>query len=891
MAQQILYSSWWEQEIEHNIRLASAGVLPEDFDYILKTIAITDRFDTIPQDEENDDLANTLYLRLPSGTYAILRSGIYAVKDSIQTGNTIVHGYIADEDEEEVSPLLYAINNCFRTTLTQEEQAQLRAIDFLPSTPFPRPQFKLSQAEIRKFFSQGRLRTLSWLLQAVMDSHGNQRIIILNDTYPSLKYWFYGIHTCLPKNLTKDLTYSTYAFSKPDNCILICTSPEHDVNFEEEIEEGHFVIDNIDDNGCTDIESALYATYVVNRFWEDASLIPELTEGIGELMTNYQLNASTAAGILKLIEFDFAWFNSAYDIHYFLGKISTIDKTVLEVVANKLWQAFLQPDFKFKINLDTLPLLAYIFRNTGEDVKWDIISYVDQHKEALGYHKFGTVEELYNDLSDRLSFITEFLPISLIESDCLRDYCQKRSPTAKELAIFLYNIVDNYKTFNTVDTDTLNENTLYLFERLLHTEETQYAYTVIVRALDLPYDFLRYVIVQGLLNSSNDIDASDSSQLMLSDGFIYGAARLLIEREPSLSLELIKNYAREGKYHDSTLMLYHELLRDFPEETSDFEETLKSKAVYENFVTDSIFFKFASLQDATMSELTDFFLEYYLTGKDRNHYFESKLLQHVNEALPVNGIETADHFLRLIAQKTEDYRKYTLSGMLCSFILHRNAIDLHDYYLSDYDIFSKSADILKSLSPSLSQAFRLVSLLVSVTFKKEIDDLSLLQSIVGFAPETLLKDPALDKPFLTLFFTKLLRFLLTGAYNQTPTVDLTRSILVFLHQSSFLCDVLNEVWSSLIGNDPALLYPWAIRLLIYAQTKKEDPLLTLVNGVLDTIEYKERREVYRSLLQYADGDTERDTVIQYLSDYYYNDLTLLQKCVAIDKKKLFKNQE
>ena len=191
MALQFIYSSWQENSVDFSIKRMSEGVRADDVEYILKAVSVTNHYDTLPDDETNKELANTLYLKLPSSAYAIVRTGYYVNENSLQSNNYIVHAYI-QENGEEISPMLYSINNCFRVSLTSDEQELLLSQPDLPTTPFPRPQFKLSQAEIRKFFSPGRLRALACLLQAVIDCYGNSRTIILNDTYPSLKYWFFG---------------------------------------------------------------------------------------------------------------------------------------------------------------------------------------------------------------------------------------------------------------------------------------------------------------------------------------------------------------------------------------------------------------------------------------------------------------------------------------------------------------------------------------------------------------------------------------------------------------------------------------------------------------------------------------------------------------------------
>ena len=93
--------------------------------------------------------------------------------------------------------------------------------------------------------------------------------------------------------------------------------------------------------GCGDIESAHFAKLIVHDFWEDTNKLPTLLEGIEGLMETYKIPVATAAGLYKLLKFDFNWFKSAHDIHYFLGKISTINKEALEMISRKLAQGVL----------------------------------------------------------------------------------------------------------------------------------------------------------------------------------------------------------------------------------------------------------------------------------------------------------------------------------------------------------------------------------------------------------------------------------------------------------------------------------------------------------------------------------------------------------------------
>jgi len=891
MAKQILFTSWWENGNEHTITRSSQGVTEAEIDYILHAALDFQDIDLIEQDEDNEDLANTLYLRLPTEERAIVRSGIYNVADSIQKANVIVHAYIAEEGEE-VSPMLYAINNCFKTSMTADEQESLLQLEQLPLTPFPRPQFKLSQIEIKKFFSQGRLRTLAALLQSVIDAHGNQRIIILNDTYPSLKYWFYGIHSCLPKSIIRSLTYGTYLFHAPEECILVCSAPGHAIQFNEHIEEGDFVIDNIDENGCHDIESAHYASFAVQKFWNDVSAIENLTEEIDALMDEYHLNIANAVGVLKLIQFDFNWFCSAYDIHYFLGKLSTIDKNLIEIISRRLWDSFMLPDFKFKLNIDTIPLLAYIFRNTDDDVKWTILNYIDTHREDLGYQEFESFDELYSSVCRDLQFVTEFLPASLMKSESLSTYCESRQSSSHEVATFLRIIVDNIDLFTKdFKEDVLLSNALYLFEILLQRGELTLALNIVKSSLSLSHDFLRYVVVQGILNVSNrDGSLDERDPLSLPDTFVYEIARQLILIDNTMVLELVKNYAREGKYFNSTLRLYTSLLSDFPEETAQFNETLHSKAVYTDFVTDSIFYKFASLQNATREELAEFFLAYYLSGTDKNHYFESKLSQHLQQSLPVNGIETADYFLKLLVEKQPDYRKLTLSGMLCSYILNSDANDIYDHYLREIPHFEESYRILHSISPKLSCAFRFTTVLIRLNNRLLSPD-AVENILMSFDVEESLADPAITSDMIKHFAHVLIDVSSTLANTPSVLKRIFNKVFLSLHNNQEGSNALMIYWKQYLKETPDHLYPLATRALIYLLEQESNEIVDEIKDVLNTIDKKERLEVYRSMLLNTVNENEEQLLSQYLSEYYYHDFTLIQKCFDQSGKKLLKDPQ
>ncbi len=890
MALQFLYSSWIENDIETIIKLASDGVDQQDIEYILQVVGITDHYDSLPHDEENKDLTNTLYLKLPSSPYAIIRTGCYSVNNTSQERNFIIHAYI-QESGEEIAPMLYAINNCFRISLSAEEQKQLMTYTNLPITPLPRPQFKLSQAEIRKFFSHGRLRTLACLLQAVIDSYGNHRTIILNDNYHSLKYWFFGIHSCLPKNLTNCLTYTTYAFHKPDDCVLICSAPEHSIDFDALAAEGNFVIDNLDDIGCGDIESANYSNLIVHEFWKDINQLPELLEGIEGLMDTYGLNVATAAGLYKLIEFDFNWFNSAHEIHYFLGKIGTIDKDSLEMISHKLWEAFISPDFKFKLNVDNLPILAYMFRNTNDTIRWEIIEYIDTHRETLGLQQNNSFDTMYDEISDKLSFIKEFIPITLMQEERLCEYCENRNSTPAESATFLYIIIENYDAYKEIfPEEKLHDYAIYLFERILKQNALAIAQAICTKAQTLPYDFLRYVLIQGILNDANDLDSEQTNKLRLDDEFVYSIARLLITRDASLALELVKNHAREGKYRENTLKLYNALCHDFPQETAEFDDALHERAVYADFVTDSVFYKFSSLQNTTLEELLSFFEKYYITEKDRHSFFIPKLSQHLQSQINVLSIETCDYFLKILASSPQNQPCNKLFIYLVKYLSKLPAIDLFDYYHQNIESFQQIQQQIALNKINIPCNFKATCVLIYLTQILYEDDAlydDLLRKLIEYRIHEFILSDTVTIEYGHLLLDKLLKLSQKLSANQLSV--LTNKILYSLCQTEKGNIWFEDAWKNKLIHSPRSLYPLTAHLLITAEKKGQPVWNTQTEQILDTIPSKQRKSIYRSFLSYV-NNTENTALLKKILTKSYCQRSSLIKCIFTrPKQRLFRN--
>ncbi|MBQ4120588.1 MAG: hypothetical protein IJD35_01090, partial [Clostridia bacterium] len=498
MALQLLYSFWPEDGIERSFRAVSKDLSEEDATYLLRHTVKHIDFHDLPEDDENEDRACTTYLHLPSGTVAIARTGYYHSSDTSRKDGFILHAYIAEKGEK-ISPFLYALNTCFKQTLTHDERMSYSSYSLLPAVPFPRPQFVLNQREIQKFFSKGRQKILSQMLQALIDGHRSKRITILNEKYSFLKYWFYAIHCCLPEHIKKDITFSTSAHDKPEDCALICGSAHNSLSTINEMVNGNFVFDHVGGPTTENIEAVKYPVFIAKLFAENAEAAFEVSNTIHGYMSLYQLSLSASAGIMKLLNCEFDWFDSAYDIQFFLGKISFADKEQIENVVFNLWSCFKENAFRFTINEQTLPLLSFVFKNSDSCIKREIIEYTDRHHEQFGIYETMSMKDYYADVIDKLGFIYEFLPDALLRNDQIDDYCVYLNRDFSELCVLLYAIVDRY--FDLIKEhgdESVYDMCRKIFLMLIEEGESHYAIDFCRQVEPLPDVFVEQVVVRGI---------------------------------------------------------------------------------------------------------------------------------------------------------------------------------------------------------------------------------------------------------------------------------------------------------------------------------------------------------------------------------------------------------
>lgn len=895
MALQLLYAVWREDAAENSLLALSEGLEDADRDYLLSTAFPSGFFwENYEEDEENEERANTLFLHLPSGRLGIARLGLFQVLPEALERGAILHAYIAEAGES-VSPMLYAINNCFRISLTPEERKALRDCPVLPKAPFPRPQFKLSQPEIRKFFSAGRVRTLACLLQAVIDSYGNERIILLNDRYSSLKYWFYGIHCCLPRIIKEKLTYSTYAYSPLEECKLICGAAGA-IDGGREIEAGNFVFDNMGGAACEDVESAKYARSIAALFWEDASAAHLNARSVGRLMEVYHLTPLTAAGILKLLQQDFNWFDSPYDLQFFLGKVGILSKMHLESLSELLWERICTPGFPFPLGEKLLPLIAYLFKNLCDQTKEEVVCYIGSHRLDFGIADTDSYLTYYELISDKIGFILEYLIVRLVKGDKIERFDGMAG--IPDQCALLYRIIDNLDRF----IDRFGCEAVYglgycLVSRVIEERNLVPVLEICKKSASLSKEFLHRVIVQAMLDA---LSAADTDGHPFKPSFVFAVVTELVGQE-DVVIDLVKMYARNGQYNEEILELYYKLCQDYPAKTEAMDKLLQKKPAYAAFMNDMAIRKFLFSNDLTREKLTVFFDVYYLAGKDQENAFETKLSACLKELYPVRRIELAEYFLLYFRKRSHRYAETTLAKELHRVINEGSVSDIFDYYANDPEAYRAVGPILSAVAP-LSAAFEAAGVAIELweALSGGLDAAysRVLYRFRGSAPYgRLLSDEKLAEEWLSNYSRYLFRFWLQIGERERNFLPFIRRALLPLaekpvFEKQFYSFLNRSKEGSMEAFCPLILASIDIFLFPGEEGKSIPNAAEVCSLFLCDLPFEQKKIFFQKLwergLPLYSERVQQDSLRGYLSSLYYSKLSGWQRFRSPRFKKLLR---
>jgi len=896
MALQLIYSLWQQAGVEQSLCAVSKDLTEEDTTYILRHTVKHVAYAELPHDDENVDLACTSYLHLPSGTVAIARTGYYSSTQTSIKDGFIVHAYIAEKGET-ISPFLYALNTCFKQVLTKEELESYSSYKLLPNVPFPRPQFVLNQREIQKFFSKGRQRVLSQLLQALIDGHRSKRVTILNEKYSFLKYWFYAIHCCLPEQIKKDITFVTSAHDRPEDCELVCGAAQNTISTINEMVQGNFVFDHVGGPKTENIEAVKYPVFIAKLFVESVEKAFAVSKTIHNYMSQHHMTFSTSVGIMKLIECDFEWFDSAYDIQFYLGKIGWLDKEQLESIVSNLWISFKERSFRFLITEQALPLLSYVFKNSDSCIKREIIEYVDHPHEYFGLYQTMTIKDYYTSVLDKLGFIYDFLPSALLRNNQFDAYCEYLNQNLNDLCVLLYVIIDRYSDL----TKEYGVESVYyicreIFLLLIEDGDSNLTIDFCRKAESLPDAFVEQVVVRGVWMYSERVA---EIQGYVDEDLVFAIMEEFIKR-PKAAAALLMVFARKGRYGENTVSMYMNLCRQYPNETATIDNILSQRETFSAFVADMSLQKFMEKKRVTLDDITYFFYNFYLKESDKNLSFESKIQELLESLSPVLQIEVADHLLRLFSNSCSDYHNKRFVRVLASYIVNQSVNDIYDYYAnSDVDI-RLMTDILLGVDHPISNEF--YAAILCVDLKNIVLHDQNQVSVKGSSSKLFLE---LSAPYIVselppynaenqLFLDRLYRYLLRAMIlisrkRRKMVMHYSLVIKNFLTRTDFQ-DALITFITAFEESDENRLDSILVSVLLL-KAKDElycDRVYKICKEYLLSGSLEKRKEHFRTFPDYVNGEEEKEQLKKYLIGLYFSDLNFFQKLMTVSPKNLFR---
>lgn len=885
---QFLNVEWNTKQGSDSVSAFSQELSQQDAEYILNITRNVSGSLRSREDEDNPLSSNVMYLMLPSGGKAILRSGYCDSEDPDKSDCRIIHAFIRpDGAEYDITPMLYVNNNCFITALDENETEKLRKEKTLPATTFPKAQYKLNQSEVEKFFSPHKKKTLELLIQSIIDAHENKRKIIFNDAkYSNLKYWFWGIHCCLPSQILESLTYSTYASEKNPDIKLICGACENSIDNVSEINDGNFVIDLCGKESCSDIEAVKYSTTIVPMFVSDMEKTGEVISGIESLISRYRLSLSSAANIYNLLNYQFDKFDAVYDIRYSLDKLNALEPESIPPIIRNLWTCIKENKFKFPINENLIPLLSFIFKNSDNTVKDEITDLVYRKTSFFGISRERSLSEYAEQIKHNVPFIWEYLPYTLIGENKFDEYVSAMDDTMRSGALFCM-IVDNIDSLSeTFGRDTVYSKCRRIITGFYEKESLELLTAIIDRCKPLPDDFFVATIVGGFKTLKRETpDIIDH----LGDVFVFSVIEGLIDR-PSVAALFVAEYAREGYYNDLILTYYYGLMQKYPEQTEAITSILKKDPRYTQFISDMALYVFMNKESTTKEDVENYCIDYYLKGFDRENIFEQKLKGYLDSLIPVIQIREAEYFLTLIQNGTESYKSSVLS-LLYSYIAEQNLSDIYDYYNLNHDNYRNTRTLLSKICKSLPAQFESAKVCFDfIQLCAGNDREQYRRAALYLRSFSLFRDadsvPSLKDDFIRVIFRSYIRLVVRIYDCEEDRFGMLRRLLSPTEEESSFAKLLKAYFETGGAEVDKALSTIILYILVYPEDGSA--IKDVCESYMSAFSSKEKRLLYIKLIGNCRDLQDKKKLAEYLLDLYYVSLSPLAKLFSPSRRRLRK---
>lgn len=198
---QLIYTS---SKRGYGVFSQSTEIRPEDSRQITITTAYRRPQSLVNSSEENLTKypINLCRFKLANGKWVLAQSKYIGLDNTGRQGNFFTHALLFPNFSELTNDYLYFD---FRSQLTEEERAQSN-----PS-PLGSVEQPIANLDGLRVFAKRNSSKIPLLIQAFLDAQKNRKKLVITDTNENTILWIKLLFDLLPKRLTEELEFATYA--------------------------------------------------------------------------------------------------------------------------------------------------------------------------------------------------------------------------------------------------------------------------------------------------------------------------------------------------------------------------------------------------------------------------------------------------------------------------------------------------------------------------------------------------------------------------------------------------------------------------------------------------------------------------------------------------------
>lgn len=538
------------------------------------------------------------YFRLPSGKYCIGQSTYIGKDYSGRQNNYIIHAFVFDE-KPDFNAFDFIDSTLFKRNLTEEEAnadsnpPPLPEVEICAQTP------KISDGDLVKFFTPDNAQTLKYLLASVLEANKTGKGIYLYDDYDKLCYWFAAIQKCLPYDLVRDITFTTYGISKSSVFTLQSLKPSGVVNYRMMLQLGEYVFNLKEQIINNKVSVGKFVNGVVDAFTKSVSCAKAVVGGIEEYIVMSGNDPDFALVLSDFFSKKFASFKSAGEL------MDVVTKTDGKCAPDRICGVLAAFESANNYNiLENDAFFRYLYQNDAGARGGIIAKYVNAI-ENYRENDTGIFADCYKELIGKITFPSDAITAYIKNTQgSVLNYLTSRRSNAFLNYFVVRLVAENYSgEYATVTEYYLTEQLRLKKIALLHEINGLLRQVSNARTIE--------TIVLNELNNSNGIFDGGNYD------FIFSALDEVDEDACKEALIiLIKRFGKDMAFKTKAVGYMGAKHID----VNTLLVLSGNDGTVRNFIDDVCVLDFANRQH-TEEDIKKYYKDIYIRGKDKNGAF------------------------------------------------------------------------------------------------------------------------------------------------------------------------------------------------------------------------------------------------------------------------------